>query len=86
MQKVHISLSDEIIDKIAEECKITGDSRSSFCRRAVLAYIDSLQAMRMMPEMLAKVPGMLEQMQKIQEENKNAQLSNQLHLADLIKS
>lgn len=84
MQKVHVTLSDEVLEMIEQECKLTGDSRSSFCRRAVISYVQSLQAMRLMPDMLSKVPDMLDKMAKIQQDNKDAQLSNQLHLSDVI--
>lgn len=77
-ERVNICLTAELLARIDREASTYGDSRSNFIRRAVITYLDQQESLRYLPEM-TRVAG------KIMEQSKDLQLTQQMHLADLIE-
>lgn len=80
--RVNITLTDELLARIDKEAETYGDNRSNFIRRAVINYLDQQQALRLAPEMTRAVV----EAQKLVEQNKDIQMSKQMHLADVLNN
>lgn len=66
VQRVHLSLSPDLLKRVDEEREKTGDNRSNFIRRALIQYLESLEMLKHMPEFMNVAKQALERQKELE--------------------